>query len=619
MVSAETVAYLFKHKDTKAQRHEEMCLLLSFVFLFVSSCLCVFVFNFFHSLKKNISLHSPCLCLCFFVFNTVDGTNIDSVVKDNLGQANYPVEGNITITHGKNEVVDTSSFMLGDDPITPIFVKDMPLSNDQVVSVYSFSLQGAPPGLYLLPGVKVKVGDKVFQSVPSTYEIMGAGRNKASPTTQQIGKNTGPPTLRLEAKVKGPSILYPGERSTLFYRILYNRSIDLTDSNLPFVHPKEFQKIGDAHIKDYQETNYTVQEISQEIEAINPGTFDFGPASIAGYTYEIDQSGQKIYNPTPLQAVAPIVKLEVRPFPKENQPVSFNGSLGSLKAEIKMNSSKTINVGETINLTLTVTGLNNEKQMKLPELVCQPGFSGFFLPYDLPPAPGGKSGVAEFQIKLVALTDLVKEIPSIELSSFDTASGQYRVQKTPPIPLTVNPSEYITKTKSTKPKAEISEPDWNKVWNAPFKPPYPLELDQHMIPVSYQTLSWIQTSLAFLIIPFGLILLLTLKWVHDYIIAHPMPKKPKSEILFEKALNDKELSPTESLKMLEQAFWWRIYEKGLLKDLPNELEALPTDGWVGKVRSFILQLQSLQFSQNKQFILADIHTKARNLANEGYS
>jgi hypothetical protein len=292
--------------------------------------------------------------------------------------------------------------------------------------------------------------------------------------------------------------------------------------------------------------------------------------------------------------------------------------LGSLKAEIKMNSSPTINIGETINLTLTITGLNNPKQMKLPELVCQPGFSGFFLPYDLPPAPGGKAGVAEFQIKLVALTDLVKEIPSIEISSFDPSSAQYRVQKTQPIPLKVNPPEYITKTGSAKPKLVISAPDWNKVWNAPFKPPYPLELDHHFIPLSYQTLSWIQTSLAFMIIPFGLILLLILKRIHYYLMTRHPSKKPRSEILFEKALYDKELSPTESIRVLEQAFWWRIYEKGLLKDMPNELEALPIEGWVGKVRNFILHLQSLQFSQNKQFVLADIQAQARSLASEGY-
>jgi len=594
-------AQIFKHKGKKAQN-----IFKAFCDPCASVPLCL------------IKCGALTLFLCVFVFNNIDASNIDSGVNQNLGQENYPVTGTITVTHAKNENIDTSSFNLGDNQIAPTFVKDMPLSNDQVISIYSFTFPGQPPGLYILPGVTVKVGNKVYQSVPSTYEIMGAGSAaQVTPSTQQISTKQGSPTLELEAKVQGPSTLYPGQRSNLFYRILYNRSIDLSESNLPFVHPKEFQKIGDAHIKDYQESVYTVQEISQEIEAINPGTFDFGPSSIAGYTYDADPSGNKIYNPIPLQAVAPVVKLVVHPFPKENQPFSFDGTLGSLKAEVKMISPETINVGEPINLTLTITGLNNPKQMKLPDLSCQPGFSGFFLPNDLPPAPGGKQGVAEFQIKMVPLTDLVKEVPSIEISSFDTASAQYKVQRTKSIPLKVNPSEYLAYTQSAKPKVEVSTPDWNKVWSAPFKPPYPLEMDSHFISTSYKTLSWMETSFALLIIPLGILLLLILQRLHYYLITHPLPTRPRSEILLDKALHDKGLSPMQSITILEQAFWWLIHEKGFLKNMPNELEALPTEGWVGKVRNFILQLQSLQFSRNKQFVLSEVQAQARSLAGEG--
>ena len=104
--------------------------------------------------------------------------------------------------------------------------------------------------------------------------------------------SSAPLIFRLEAIVKGPMTLYPGERTKLFYRISYNRSIDLTQSVLPMIHPTHFQKVGDVQIEDKQLANATVQDLTQEVEASELGTFQFGPSSIEGYAYTME-AGRK--------------------------------------------------------------------------------------------------------------------------------------------------------------------------------------------------------------------------------------------------------------------------------------------------------------------------------------
>src|SRR5258708_5303953 len=114
------------------------------------------------------------LCLCAFVFNfSLMAVTVSSSINQNLGQENYPVNGTIFITHTKNEKIDSSSFILEKKPLTVNLVKDTPLSNDHVISIYSFTLPGQPQGLYIFPSVSVKVGGKVYQSAASTYEITG--------------------------------------------------------------------------------------------------------------------------------------------------------------------------------------------------------------------------------------------------------------------------------------------------------------------------------------------------------------------------------------------------------------------------------------------------------------
>jgi hypothetical protein len=526
---------------------------------------------------------------------------IDASVDSMSSQAHFPVEGTITITHSKEEKIDATSFKIEDKPLKVSFLKDvnMSASGDTLVSIYSFQLPAQEKGLYVLPAIAVQVGGQTYQTAPSTYEV------KSETTSQSISPATAKSTpiiFRLKATVEGPTSLFPGERTKLLYRISYNRSVDLTRSVLPMVHPAHFQKIGDVQIRDYQQQDVTVQDLTQEVEASDLGTFQLGPSSIEGYAYTM-QNGQKVYEPTLLKSEAPALTLEVKPFPRSHQPPSFTGALGKIRAEASLESSNSIFVGDDVQVQVNIQGITNLTELRLPSLQCQPGFSGFFQTSDLPPPAEVKEGTKIFHVELRPLTSLVEQLPSIEVSSFDPKSGQYVVQHTSPISLTVK--AHPIKISSQSFPSVLTKIPLIGTWPTPQL--YPLEFHGRPVQLTEMKTFWEATSRVLWLLPIGLGLLLLQKYWHEQSQKRPKPHIPKSEQLLQQAFQ------TDSLKLIEQAFWSRLWEKGMIPQGSFELDRIPEQNQLKLVRSFLLQLQTLQYSPDHTFDPSQIKQTAQQL------
>ena len=341
---------------------------------------------------------------------------VDASIDQMSAQAHYPLQGIITITHQKEEKIDPDTIQMEGKKLAVSHQRDVLMSaaSDTLLSIYNFELPGRDQGLYALPEISVQIDHHVYHSTPSAFEVVG-GVPTPHPSSKPSAGETSPLIFRLDTALKGPGTLYPGERTQFYYRISYNRSIDLTKSELPMIHPSHFQKVGDVHIHDTQEQEITVQELTQEVEASETGTFSFGPSLIEGYAYTM-KGGQKIYDNTLLQAQAPAVTVEVKAFPAHTQPASFTGALGSIEAEWLLESQNTLSVGDTLQLVLKVRGVTNLTELHLPLLECQPGFSGFFQTSDLPPPAEVQGETKFFHLELRPITPLSPHIPSLELS-----------------------------------------------------------------------------------------------------------------------------------------------------------------------------------------------------------
>ncbi len=543
----------------------------------------------------------------------------DPIVESSIdlfhNYANYPLTGTVTITHERSEKIDDSSFQFEGKPIDAVIVKEVPFSSQNtLVTIYNFQLPAQAAGSYTLPPVSVKINGIPYQSNASPYEIKANPSGIFSPSpstsTNRESKTSTPIIFQLDSIVQGPSNLHPGERTKLFYRISFNRSIDLSKSDLPFVHPEHFKKIGDVQIKEYQQGGLSIQELTQEIEAAEIGSFALGPSKIEGYVYTLNSAGEKVYSPTLLQAESSAITIQVTPFPKNQQPASFTEAFGTIDIEDELLSSSQASVGETLQLRIIVKGISNLNSFRLPLLACQPGFSGFFQMNDLPPVGevDEKNQVKSFQVELRPMTTLATTIPSIEVSSYDQENNQYVIKTTKPIPIRIADAA----GKNEQPPGHelpIFPSSHSFQWPEPQLTPLKLS-ESEPIEIG-PNLSWINTCRVFWGFPFAALILSLQVWVKKNRLTRPKPKSLKSVEMF-KAASQHFPDPHHNIQLLENAFWLRLYEKELIVEGACHLEELPREGKIGEIRNFLGYLQSLQYGQKQPFDLTLVLKQAQD-------
>ena len=137
------------------------------------------------------------------------------------------------------------------------------------------------------------------------------------------------------------------------------------------------------------------------------------------------------------------VNLKVYNVPAKGQPANFAGHIGEYKIQAQATPTQ-ISVGDPITLTLTLSGPDYLEQVDLPPLNRQPQLNrNFKIPRER--AVGETSGkIKVFTQTIRPLKPDIKEIPSIELSYFDTRTGEYRTARTDSIPIQVKAARVVT-------------------------------------------------------------------------------------------------------------------------------------------------------------------------------
>lgn len=533
---------------------------------------------------------------------------VEASIDSSNSFTDSPLRGTLTITHQKGEPIGAIFFKTDEKPLETVFKQNVEV-DDTVISIYTFELPAAKEGLYLLPSIAVKIKEAIYYSSSSSYEVKERSSLTKKTGSKFNGKEslTSPVVFRLEAMVKGPINLYLGERTKLQYRIFYNRNIDLSKSELPFIHPKHFKKIGDVQIKDFEESGLSIQEFTQEIEASEIGAFQLGPSLIEGYSYDI-KNEKKIHQPDLLRADAPAITLQVKSFPEKSRPSSFNGALGRVKAEATLHSQSEVSIGETLDLFITLTGITNLSDLRLPPLDCQPGFGGFFQVNEFPPIAEIKGQKKTFHIELRPLTDLIQEIPPIEISSFDTKIERYVIESTQPIPLTIRSHSKPIKAAplSTKTISQQIPLKWEKPLIEKTSSLEPLKT------ISSSTKSWIFTPIALLVFPASLLILSMQYFYVKRISKRLKPFTPISKKLLQEALEERE-NTLRSARLFEAALWNRLWEKGLVPPRSHYLRDIPKIIELDEVRAFILQLQAFEYGKDPIISFESLRKRAKEV------
>lgn len=549
---------------------------------------------------------------------------------------NQPITGTVMITHDINNKVDKNSFRLDKEPLTVALVKEVQFdpTNPLILSIYSFQIPGKPPGLYALPAISVRVGSKTYQSIMVSYAVQ-TGKNPAAtaPSTPTSAPGTpspaetppspkasappfphspgaltsasNEPSLRLEALIDGKNSIYPGQRTTLTYRYYYSGHIELTAEKLPLLDAQGMTKIGEKDIKDSAQGELSVSQISQEVEAVNPGDFVYGPSEVEGYAYNEDASGKHIHTSPKLTSVAPPVTVTVLPFPEKMQPASFNGAIGKYQFKVILKSSPEINVGDDITLNVDITGEGNIQNVPLPNISLQPGFNGFFHFNDLPPQEEVHDHTKTFIVQLRPLADDIKEIPSIEFSSFNPETAGYTILQSHAIPIKIKATTSPVKSQASEPAAPEKLPKTPPSSSGTLSHPSSMqsylpaliEVQRIIVLVPsdlYNRLSGTWWALG--LVPLGIGLIIYQLYARNYILLEEKQAKiPTSHSVLRQALQQPEGSPgyfdglSRSLKMA-------LVETGQLSTVDIADEKLPDKGMCGEVRAFLCDIEEKRFA-----------------------
>lgn len=531
--------------------------------------------------------------LILFRFSAFADVSIESSINQNIGHIHFPVVGTITVTLDKNAVIDSSSFSMEGKPLETSLIKNVNLANDTTIAIYSFSLPPQEVGLHALPSISVKVDNKTYHSFSSSYSVVDS-----VPTISSTNVKSSP-LLKLEAFVKGSTQLYPGERTTLVYRLSFNRSIDLTKSELPFIHTNAFIKVGDAQIQEEQKDTLTIQEIAQVVEATTIGSYSIGPSFVEGYAYQINLLGKKEYEDQLLRAEAPAIEITVQLFSTDNQPTSFNEAIGRIKAELTVLSSTNVQVGQSIQLMLAVSGISNLSDFHLPPLICQPGFSGIFYFDELAMKTEMEQEVKKIYFELRLLNSLAFEIPSIELASFDPDSKSYHVVHTNPIPLTFKETLQENTEQFVHFPSQIS-PSEDRLNGLFLQKNIPLQLANVKLTLSNAKLPFYQRSWILFFIPLS-VLLLAYQYRLRKLYIQSRANRLKSLIYLQEASKD-HLSDQNFLKLLEKALLWKLVELGYYQSPILNMSLLPKTEVGNKFYHLLQLLQTLQYGSNQSKI-----------------
>lgn len=569
-------------------------------------------------------VNAICILFLFFFWNLpAQEIKINAQVDQYHTFENQPIKGTIQVTHEVPIPVESLQFIMEGKPLKVQFENSVRISPDYplTVSQFRFELDGLPKGLHILPEISLTVKGKTYQSIPSTYEVLSSPSEAIEPTKPHKPSAISQSFLKLEAKVEGTMPIYPGQRLKSIYKYIYHGDIELTKELLPLLNPEGFIKIGQKEINDFEENGISIRQISQVVEATKGGNYSFGPSILEGFAYDEDEQGRRIGKKKELKAEAPAINIVVSSFPEKGKPASFNGAVGQLNFQVTLQTPSEVMVGDKIQLAIDISGKTTDwNQIFLPELCCQPGYSGLFQLSDLSPQSEISGPNKRFLVEMRPLSTQITEIPSIEFSYFDPEKKNYVVIQSAPIPIVIKAAPETQEMPIQIPypinQQQPIEPQLQK----PQQPQLPEEIEIRSVEkLSRSDLYnlYFGTRWVLLLIPFGIGVIFFQIHLKESIEKKKKEIKPKTseELLTEVFKQD--LQSLSFYHELSQAFLLRLYERKEIASPNMTPQQLPKTGFAGEVRSFLCEIEEKRFARKEVISREKLIEQAQALFQKG--
>ncbi len=321
---------------------------------------------------------------------------------------------------------------------------------------YNYYIVPRKEGTFTLPPATVRAGGKTYQTDPVQVTVVAAGsQSRPSPATpgsrfpampqfpgmgnlpslfggrsEPLGK--GDVRVRLSADRDAP---YVGEQVVLTFT--FERAVNLmgrpdyTDPPAPGFRsfPVETPPGRDRRAELRGGRTWVVQERRTLLFPLSAGDQTVGPAAVE---FAVDPfAGRQ-------RLVTDTVTLHVKALPAQGRPADFSGGVGHFKLEAALDR-KDATVGDTVTLTVTVSGQGNFHDMEAVHAPEAPGFEVFDpeTTDDLHNGPAGMAGARRYTFVLIPRKSGDLQVGKVRLSTFDPDAGRYETAEAGPFPVTV--------------------------------------------------------------------------------------------------------------------------------------------------------------------------------------
>jgi hypothetical protein len=335
----------------------------------------------------------------------------------------------------------------------------------RVVEEHQYLYRAKKKGSFTIGPASVKVAGQTLSTRPITVHIAPVPKNAVStvapPGTPAVqGAQPPPDTLKgdedlyVDARLDKPKV-YVGEQVTASWR-LYTRSDILKYRSLTEPKHEDFWSedlfVPTGHLAwDRQVVKGNEYAVAMLLKkALFP--LKAGKLTITALESEATTLQSAFYaNASATRRSVPLT-VEVMPLPAEGRPPGFdpvNVGQYDLVGQIDRTSVK---AGEALTFRVTVKGIGNVRNVKLPRLDKLDGFKAYE-PTTKESLEKGDlvRGEKTYTYLLMPLRGGSLTLPAIEMPYFDPTAGRYAVAKTQPVTITVEGDPTKVDTASSAP------------------------------------------------------------------------------------------------------------------------------------------------------------------------
>ena len=324
----------------------------------------------------------------------------------------------------------------------------------------TFEVTATRAGEFAIPAFSIVAGGLTYASKPISLKVsvpQGSDnllmvRVTGSPSAVYIGQRGG---INLELCIKRYSDA--GMGITLDEASMWSL-VDLQGSSWGVFTPPLQKMLSEnrrprGELRMVDGTECYVYSIAKEFDPIAVGTPSVGDVRVRMEYPTRLQRGSDFFMANRLSVAAArtlnvspkSIDVSVLPVPEGGRPKGWNGAVGDFELLV-VAKPLDVAVGDPITLTMRLSdrsGTASLEGLQAPSLTEQSAFAeSFRVPSEA--ASGTVEGRSKvFTQSIRALGDGVREIPPVELSFFDPASGTFRSVRSAPIALTVRPSALV--------------------------------------------------------------------------------------------------------------------------------------------------------------------------------